>query len=316
MRTENKSDEISSQLSNLKEILSAVTNMMPDRHFIINKEGMIINRFGNVLSEQFYNYEHSEVHSITELTNPENTHKALTAIAKSLTTQQVVTFEISMKLSDIKEMMPNAQGPNEQQWFEVRMRPLEFVIDNKEVLIVSSRNITERKLYEIKLHELVVTDPLTQIFNRRYATDELSRCFQRFLRYKTDITVLMLDIDFFKKINDNYGHDIGDLVLIELSKFLKENLRNVDIIARIGGEEFIVIMPDVALNKVQPVCERLINNIAKLQIPIEEGSISITVSGGLSQFVKQDTSIETILKRVDVALYQSKKEGRNRITLA
>ena len=316
MPAENKNEILASQLNINNEILSAITDMMPDRHFILNEEGIILKRYGNIKNEQFYDLASYQPRTLAELTTPKNAQKALLAIKESIKTQQVVTFEVSIELDELQLIMPNITGPTTKQWFEIRVMPLSFLLENKKTFISSIRNITERKLAEIKLHELSVTDSLTHLYNRRYATEELSRCFQRLQRYKTPITVLMLDIDFFKTINDSYGHDIGDLVLIELSQFLKDNVRGLDTVARIGGEEFLIIMPDVTINDVQPFCERLLMDIEKLQIPVPDGSLTMTVSGGLSQFKASDKSIEALLKRVDNALYESKHNGKNKITIA
>ena len=313
-----KSDDTNllSQLHNLQEVLNVITDMMPDRHFIVNEKGFILSRFGNASSDQFYHLDNDQPQSIAQLTTAENTKKSFSAIKEAIATQNIITFETSSKLSDLKILMPKTQGPNSKQWFEIRVRKLEFLIDNENVLIFSIRNVTDKKLSEIKLNEMAITDPLTKLFNRRYVSDELTRCLQRYLRYKTDISVLILDIDFFKKINDNYGHDIGDIILIKLSEFLQSNVRSADTIARIGGEEFLIIMPDVALQTTESFCNRLINKIKTLEILTPSGALPITVSGGLSQFTDQDNNIETLLKRIDVALYCSKNEGRNRITVA
>ncbi|GLS91208.1 GGDEF domain-containing protein [Psychromonas marina] len=313
MLPQDENTELHSKLSHLKEVLGAITDMMPDRHFVVDEDGLILKRFGNIKVDQFY--QMYEPNSVQELTTPENVKQTMIQIGECLATQNVVTFEVSSKLSDIQKVKPEVTGPTSTQWFEVRMMPLSFVIEQKKTLIVSIRNITESKAAEQQLQELVITDPLTQLYNRRYANEELTRCLQRFLRYKTPITIMMLDIDFFKMINDTYGHDAGDLVLVELSKFLQDNIRKSDTIARIGGEEFLLIMPDVALKYVKPFCQRLVSNIEKFHIPIAGGNLTLTMSGGLTEFTASDIDVETVLKRADLALYRSKNEGRNRITI-
>lgn len=316
MEMHNCYQDLPLQLNELKEVLSAITDMMPDRHFIIDEDGNILSRFGNTKGEQFYQGHDDDLRTITDLTTEENSQRSFTALKECINTKEVISYEIESEFSEILKVRPTLKGPTSKQWFEVRMMPLKFVIKEKKTVIVSVRNITERKQSEIALQELVITDSLTQLFNRRYADDEMTRCLKRFLRYKTPVTILILDIDFFKMINDTYGHDIGDLVLIELSKFLKMNVRSVDTLARLGGEEFILIMPDVTLIDVQPFCQRLIKNIAKLKIPVGAGVLTLTMSGGLTQFTEGDETIEGILKRADIALYRSKNEGRNCITSA
>lgn len=305
--------DLTSQLNHLEEVLTTITDMMPDRHYIVTEDGLILNRFGNTQADQFYHMPQPK--SVKKLTTPENVKEILLNIDQCLLANSITTFELSSTLSELQKIHPDATGPISIQWFEIRMMPLSFFINNRKALIISVRNITEKKLTELKLQELIITDPLTKLYNRRYATEELSRCLQRFLRYKTPVTVMMLDIDFFKTINDTYGHAAGDRVLVELSKFLQDTIRKSDTIARLGGEEFILIMPDVALKDVEPFCQRLIDNIEEFQIPIKDGNISVTMSGGVTEFTESDTDIESILKRADLALYRSKDEGRNKITM-
>ncbi|WP_028863017.1 sensor domain-containing diguanylate cyclase [Psychromonas aquimarina] len=295
-------------------LMKKITDVMPDRHFLIDESGIVHCFFGNVRTELFYHIENFELRSVFEFTTSEIALKIKQKIAECLSESKIVSFEYSLSLSELKKLSPTAVGPVKEQWFELKIYPINSLIEKKRVLVCSNRNITERKLMEQKLHEMAVTDPLTGLYNRRHAMQELENCFQRCKRYTIDVSVLMIDIDYFKKINDNYGHDIGDLVLLELSNFLKNEVRKVDIISRLGGEEFLIVMPDSSIAKVEHFTQRLIKKISEIQVATPNGNLSFTVSGGLSQIKPSDISIDTILKRVDTALYHSKENGRNQIT--
>ena len=128
----------------------------------------------------------------------------------------------------------------------------------------------------------------------------------------------MIDVDYFKSINDNHGHDVGDRVLQELSARIKDGLRNLDLPCRTGGEEFIVILPETDKGVALRVGERLRKLISAkpFNAGAKSGSLAITVSIGVAAFEGVDDGMESLLKRADEALYQAKREGRNRVTLA
>ena len=141
----------------------------------------------------------------------------------------------------------------------------------------------ERKLYDAnrQLQLLATTDPLTGLLNRRAGLEQLEKEFARFRRGKQELSLLMLDIDHFKQINDNYGHNVGDAVLVELAVRLKSSLRNYDSIIRWGGEEFLIVCPHTSSNEVLPAAERVHRNISDPVFELESGlSLKITVSIG------------------------------------
>lgn len=162
--------------------------------------------------------------------------------------------------------------------------------------------------------ELAVTDPLTGLHNRRYMEAHLRALVDGAVQNGRSLTVLMADIDHFKRINDTYGHDVGDLVLCEFSERLRQNLRAVDLACRIGGEEFIVLMPDTELDFAEQIAERLRRCIADKPFSTPEGDpLSITASAGLATVESRDDTPEALFKRVDQALYRAKRDGRNRV---
>lgn len=308
-----KIDDLINELTDLREQLSAISKVMPDRHFLVDEKGTVLNNFGNAHSELFYGVDNIDQRSVFEFASPDTAAEIQDALDKFLRENRVVTIEVSQMLSEIIKFAPEAVGPEERQWFEIMISPVELKIDEKRTAICSIRNITKRKIMEEQLQKLAATDPLTSLYNRRHIMAQLQHCYERYLRYGTHTTILMLDIDLFKQVNDTFGHDVGDLVLIELSSFLKKKLRKLDIIGRLGGEEFLIIMPDSSLAEVESLSNRLITGVSELKIPVNDLSLSFTVSGGLSEITSLDSCVDDFLKRADKGLYHSKENGRNQI---
>jgi len=161
-----------------------------------------------------------------------------------------------------------------------------------------------------KLNYLVKTDSLTKMHNRYSIMEILSHEIQRAQRTKSLLSIVMFDIDFFKSINDTYGHDRGDSVLRELSAITSKSLRNIDFLGRYGGEEFLILIPDTSSQKALTIAKRVKQSISKHSFP--EG-IEVTISLGLVE-LRENESIDEILKRADELMYSSKDNGRNTIT--
>ncbi len=196
------------------------------------------------------------------------------------------------------------------------MRPL----DKNELLArvrtqIRKKRYTERLRDSVQLSiEMAITDPLTGLHNRRYMESHLGSLLEQAVLRKKPLTVLVLDIDYFKAINDTHGHDAGDDVLREFSFRIKKSIRGIDLACRYGGEEFVVIMPETDLTVATMVAERLRRRIATEPFPIQDGSnsIEVTISIGISALGKDDAAAN-ILKRADAALYRAKRDGRNRV---
>jgi two-component system cell cycle response regulator len=165
-----------------------------------------------------------------------------------------------------------------------------------------------------KMAELSTKDELTGLYNRRYFMEFAERELSGAARYGKDLSLCMLDLDFFKKINDNCGHAAGDAVLKETARLLKEGIRQYDVPCRFGGEEFAVIMPNTRIADALKFCERLRKKIQDTPVRFDSQKIRFTVSIGLAQFSAQsDESAADLIRRVDDGLYDAKKQGRNRI---
>ena len=165
--------------------------------------------------------------------------------------------------------------------------------------------------------EMAVTDALTGLYNRRYLETHLAHLIEHAVNRGKPLSVLTLDVDFFKAVNDTHGHDAGDRVLQEISGRIRAAIRNIDLACRTGGEEFVVVLPSTDLQTAERVGERIRKSVAAK--PFNAGPdcvLKITASVGISALTTVDDRVEDILKRADQALYRAKREGRNRVILA
>ena len=166
--------------------------------------------------------------------------------------------------------------------------------------------------------EMAVTDGLTGLHNRRYLDSHLATLFERAKNRRRPLSLMITDIDRFKAINDTYGHDVGDEVLREFAARLRKNVRGIDLACRMGGEEFVVVMPDTDGDTAGKVAERIRAQIADTPFTVggDAAAIAVTVSVGVSAMTQGADTVEAMLKRADLALYEAKNAGRNRVVAA
>lgn len=197
------------------------------------------------------------------------------------------------------------------------MRPI-----NKNELYARVRTQLRRKRYTDKLRdsfqhnlEMAVTDPLTGLHNRRYMESHLNTLVEKAKSEDKPLTLLLMDIDYFKAVNDTHGHEAGDDVLREFSVRLRSNVRGIDLACRYGGEEFVVVMPETSMALAFMVAERVRQQIAGGPFVVNRGSeaLDITVSIGIASLDTKDDNPASLLRRADEALYTAKRDGRNRV---
>jgi two-component system cell cycle response regulator len=194
-------------------------------------------------------------------------------------------------------------------------------IDRNEML-ARTRTQIKKKRYSERLRdnvqmsiEMAITDGLTGLFNRRYMESHLATLVDQAAERGKPIAVMVLDIDYFKAINDSHGHDAGDDVLREFALRIRKCIRNIDLACRYGGEEFVLVMPETDKAVATMVAERLRRTIATEPFSIAQGakSLEVTISIGIAAAVGADDNAAAILKRADQALYRAKRDGRNRV---
>lgn len=181
--------------------------------------------------------------------------------------------------------------------------------------LITLHDITERVLMMQELQKIAHLDPLLGLYNRRHFYELASREFDRALRYHHPLSILVLDLDHFKQVNDYHGHLIGDQALMGFSNILVQTLRSADVVARFGGDEFVVLLPETDTTHANLMAERLRSNLKEKPIDSDAGLLHLTFSGGISSLGEHEESIENLIERADRALYISKTVGRDRVTV-
>ncbi|MHA7834725.1 MAG: GGDEF domain-containing protein [Algiphilus sp.] len=188
---------------------------------------------------------------------------------------------------------------------DAAMRLSADLTENQRALMATNRRLSDR---EVEIHHLSVTDPLTGVGNRRQFDQSLKEAVVTARRQHRPLSLVMVDIDHFKAVNDTYGHAIGDRLLQHFGQALQDGLRSTDTVCRFGGEEFAVVMPDCDLDAACACSESLRIHIE--QLPAVEGATRVTATFGVAQWCDGDTA-ESLLRRADEALYRGKRGGRN-----
>jgi diguanylate cyclase (GGDEF)-like protein/PAS domain S-box-containing protein len=219
-------------------------------------------------------------------------------------------------------------------YLDVRVTPLYDKNQSLNGRLMVFRDITERKqvekslrrandklqgqlieigLLQSKLREQAIRDPLTNLFNRRYLEETLDRELSRAGRENYPICIIMMDIDHFKRVNDTYGHEAGDLVLKAISEALSEHSRRGDFACRYGGEEFVVVMPNINLETAYERAENLRQSLNLLRVPYEYYNLSVTISMGIACYPEHGQERASLLRAADQAMYAAKEAGRDHI---
>jgi diguanylate cyclase (GGDEF)-like protein/PAS domain S-box-containing protein len=186
-------------------------------------------------------------------------------------------------------------------------------VENDTEMTAVIRDISERSRLMEELQHLSTSDPLTDIYNRRYVEKHLRLELKRCDRFHTTLSIIMFDLDYFKTINDNYGHEKGDQVLLKTVEVTQNIIRDIDIFSRWGGEEFIIVLPETDLKSAEKLAERLRIGISKVSFDWLNQEQQITASFGLAESNGPDSEYDNLLRQVDKAMYAAKNNGRNQV---
>lgn len=211
------------------------------------------------------------------------------------------------------EMEYPCPSAEEQRWFLLRVTELRNARGDRIGAVVSHQDVTSRRLLEERLKQLAETDELTGLPNRRRFLRSASEALQKVKKFQAQFSVIVLDLDHFKQVNDNYGHEAGDETLRQLADQMSRMLRQGDTLARFGGEEFVILLPDTDEWGAVLLAERLRTRIECYSVETRTASVHATASFGVTQLLARDVDMRTALARADTALYEAKEDGRNRV---
>ena len=293
------------QLGERERRLNALINALPTLTFVYDETGKYLEIMGNKV--ELFVQDPSEMlgKNIRDVLPPDVASMLLQSIQTVLQTNQTKVIEYQLTLRNRKTL-----------WFEGRLALLEHGGDGSGKVICVTSEVTQRvELYK-QVETLAIQDPLTNCFNRRHFLSLAQIEIGRAHRFNRSLSLLMVDVDHFKLVNDEYGHPVGDQVLRGLVETIRSSIRNIDILGRFGGEEFILMLPETDIQGAIDIAERLRQTIEKSGISTNVGVIPLTISIGLvclDSLRNAECSIDEFISEVDKALYQAKMNGRNQV---
>src|SRR5690554_3126672 len=251
-----------------------------DPFFVISEDGTYLEVFGGKEATLYDDGQHLKGRNIYDFMPTEFAHFFMNHINTSLTLSSLVTFEYQLDTTLISGVSPI--GPGGVQWFEARLYPLKELYNGKRAVTALILNITSKKELQQRLQELSYQDTLTKVGNRRYFFEKIREQLQQYALDKIPLSILLLDVDHYKEINDTYGHLAGDFVLQHLVVEIEKVVKVGSLIARFGGDEFIISIEGVGADKVVRNAEKLRKNIEEKTFTFESRVFSITVSIGVT----------------------------------
>jgi len=292
--------EMEENLLRREALLSAITQSTIEAIVMLNEKGRVV--FWNPAAEKLFGYSAEEVMD-------KNLHELLIKNKESLESfkNYFRHFQLDGTCAHLQKVTEFKTKNNAGDMLNIELSLTSIKLEGGYYAIGVMRDIEERKKTEEAIYLLTITDPLLKIYNRRYFTQKLKEEIERVKRTKAGFSLIMMDIDHFKTINDDFGHQIGDQVLLGLAETIKQRIRKTDIFARWGGEEFVILLPDTNLENAVHLAEELLINISSMEI---NGARRITASFGVTSYREGDT-LDTITKRADDLMYEAKAVGRN-----
>lgn len=324
-----------------------VLNSIGDAHLALGQAGRALECFQQALQlARETGHKHEEVETLLRLGKYHATRSALDEslhflqqaleAAQKLETKRSI-YECHQVMAEIQKARGDYK--NALVHFEEYIHLYKQVFDEKESLRIQSlevmhqletarkdseiyrlknvalqNEIDERKKAQDALRTLAITDPLTGLYNRRHFFELAEEAYQRSRVVASNLSVILIDVDNFKLVNDRYGHAVGDQVLIMLARIMQESVRKVDKVARYGGEEFVILLPDTRPEAACEVAERLRSMVESQNLHVESFQIHLGVSLGVAFYDSEtDLNLEALLNRADMAMYEAKQAGGNRV---
>lgn len=302
-----KSKVLLAELQQSNEKFKAFAKVLPDLTLILSEEGEYTNVYGTTNESLYLSQEHVINRNVRDIMPPEDANPIMAVIAKTLQTNEVQVFEYQL----------NIKG--KQLTFEGRTAPLESYQPNnpsQRHVVWMARDISTRKAAEEEVQRLAFFDPLTNLPNRRMLNDKLSMYVEQIKQSDHTGALLFLDLDNFKRINDSLGHNAGDEILVELSQRLMRVLNPTDTLARVGGDEFIILIENVGDSHKQASLEselmaKVVQSVFYDKFEIGDLAFQVSCSIGICLINNANAISENILKFADTAMYRSKMKGGN-----
>jgi diguanylate cyclase (GGDEF)-like protein len=298
----------------VEQQLQATARALPDPIFVIDEIGKYLDVIGGKERSLYHSGKFLIGKYIHDVLPETLADTLMQTISDAIADNSLKTFEYQLDSGDITSS--SVDSPRGKQWFEGRIYPIKDRVNETHSVIWLTINITERKNLEDQLKELSEKDALTGAYNRKHFMRIFDKAFAASKRYKTKLSVLLLDIDNFKEINDTYGPDGGDAVLKRFVIFCEDTLRQSDLLSRYEGEVFIAMLQNTPSLGAAIIAERLRANIEEMPVTYKKQTIKFTISIGISLALDADANSTAVLNKASAALYRAKKKGRNRIEIS
>lgn len=293
---------------------SALLSAIPDRVFVISSEGVFLDVFGGSDTNVVYSSSKVLGMSFNDLFPKATSTKFQKVVLKTIETQSTQQFIYHFDPENFPPL-PDGIRPTTTQWYESRVHPLPEEYKNKNAVIWVVRNITDSEELKRKLKRHATIDDLTGVMNRRSFLDSAERALSSMNRFREQASLLMLDIDNFKSVNDMYGHHVGDQVIRGVAYILIDHVRDIDIIGRLGGEEFSIILPHTDEKEASHVADRICTEVRNTCFEDTSPPLNTTISIGVTEIQNSDDEIKHVLKRADKALYFAKNTSKDKFVL-
>lgn len=296
--------------------LDAVTGILqslPDPVFVLTRSGRYAAVFGGTDTRYYFDGSGLAGKSLFDVLKVEKARWFLSQIEMVLDSRRMHVIEYSLGGSDVAGLSDD--GPEGQVWFEGRVQALPQPVEGEDAVLWVASNVHERHQMMHRLQHLSETDELSDLANRRKLMGFLIGRLAEFTRYGAQTAVLCFDIDHFKSINDDHGHEVGDKAIVAAAQACQAALRQSDMAARLGGDEFVVVLPHTPMSAALQTANRLREAISGALRGLGITGHGTTISGGVSEFRAGDASVDDVLKRADAALYRAKSAGRDRVEL-
>lgn len=295
------------------EHLAAVLKALPDPTFILSQSGKYLGVFGGNDSRYYHDGSTLVGLYLHELISADKAQWFLDKIAQALQSNILLIEEYELSNKDVLGVSDD--GPEQPIWFEGRIQPLDFTIEDEGVVLWVASNISKRHEMEQQLRQYSDTDQLTGLFNRRRLDRDLTLHYEQWTRHGVPCSILMLDLDNLKTINDTLGHHMGDDIIVAMADICRAQVRKTDAAYRFGGDEFVLALPCLSVKQALAFAERLhqcaLTEFARLAVQ----GLSASVSIGVASMAISDAGYQDCLKRADAALYRAKGAGKNCVVL-
>ncbi|MGM0554649.1 MAG: diguanylate cyclase [Pseudomonadota bacterium] len=298
-----------------RDQLLTLLRALPDISFVLDEHGLYLNVIGGANEALYVSGRNLIGHTLHDALPPSLANECLELVRTAIASGELQTTEYCLRAADVAVLPEDARtaaSATADQWFEGRVLPLPTYDHPHRVALWVAVNITPRKQLEHYWQEAAHTDPLTGLANRQRLFERAQHEAERAHRHQHPLALLAIDFDYFKRLNDQYGHAGGDEALRRITPACAKILRDSDLMARTGGEEFAILLPETDLDGALDLSRRLLETVREVRLPDFAPDVRLTVSIGCAT-LRAEESFDGLMRRADEALYQAKANGRDQV---